>query len=115
MNIFTHYTGSALSNNALMTVEALACLTSVEEITPDKLLQLCKNLINEFDSLKAEDRYIEANRLLVSVYSYELDEACVNKMIDNEMYRLIGISDMTTNWDIYVLKKTCKYFKNNHC
>jgi hypothetical protein len=42
MNIFKHYTGSALLNNAMMTIESRAKLTSVEEITPEKLLQLYK-------------------------------------------------------------------------
>jgi len=37
-----------------------------------KIEILCGNLVEEFESLKEEGRYIEANQLLVSVYPYEL-------------------------------------------
>lgn len=40
MVIFTTYTGNAMLNNALMTIEALAKLSSVSEITPKVLLRL---------------------------------------------------------------------------
>jgi len=40
MEIFKTYTGNAMLNNALMTIEALGNLKNVSEITPDKLLQL---------------------------------------------------------------------------
>ena len=40
MTIFETYTGNAMLNNALMTIEALADLHSVEEITPELLLDL---------------------------------------------------------------------------
>lgn len=38
--MFENYTGNAMLNNALMTIEALAKLESVTEITPNVLLQL---------------------------------------------------------------------------
>ena len=40
MNIFKTYTGNAMLNNALMTIEALAGLNNVKEITPEVLLKL---------------------------------------------------------------------------
>ncbi|HEX5154701.1 MAG TPA: hypothetical protein VFW07_24810 [Parafilimonas sp.] len=40
MTIFKTYTGNAMLNNSLMTIEALAGLQSVEEITPALLLEL---------------------------------------------------------------------------
>lgn len=40
MQIFTSYTGNAMLNNALMTVEALSNLSSVSEVTPELLQQL---------------------------------------------------------------------------
>lgn len=39
MKIFESYTGNAMLNNALMTIEALAGLNNVAEITPDILLK----------------------------------------------------------------------------
>ena len=35
---------------------------------------LCENLVDEYKSLKTEGRYIEASRLLVSVYPYEIKD-----------------------------------------
>lgn len=43
MEIFKTYTGNAMLNNALMTIEALGDLKNVSEITPDMLLQLYNN------------------------------------------------------------------------
>lgn len=39
MTIFNTYTGNAMLNNALMTIEALAGLKNVSEVTPEVLLQ----------------------------------------------------------------------------
>lgn len=41
--IFKKYTGNAMLNNALMTIEALGGLSSVSEITPELLLELYKS------------------------------------------------------------------------
>ena len=43
MKIFETYTGNAMLNNALMTIEALAELNNVSEITPELLLELFQN------------------------------------------------------------------------
>lgn len=43
MAIFETYTGNAMLNNALMTIEALGNFKTVSEITPDVLLQLYKD------------------------------------------------------------------------
>lgn len=47
MKIFETYTGNAMLNNALMTIEALGSLNNVSEITPEILLKLYrdKNLL----------------------------------------------------------------------
>ena len=37
-----------------------------------KIEILCGNLVQEFDDLKGQGRFIEANQLLVQVYYYEL-------------------------------------------
>lgn len=44
MTIFKTYTGNAMLNNALMTIEALSKVKSVSEITPELLLSLYKKL-----------------------------------------------------------------------
>lgn len=46
MKIFETYTGNAMLNNALMTIEALAGLNNVSEITPKTLLDLYQQPIN---------------------------------------------------------------------
>lgn len=55
MKIFESYTGNAMLNNALMTIEALGSLNSVSEITPEILLKLYrdKNLLNLNKRLKS--------------------------------------------------------------
>jgi len=52
MKIFETYTGNAMLNNALMTIEALGNFKSVSEITPDVLLQL----YNDKELLKLNKR-----------------------------------------------------------
>src|SRR6266498_2432601 len=52
MKIFETYTGNAMLNNALMTIEALGNLKTVTEITPNILL----NLYNEKGLLKLNKR-----------------------------------------------------------
>jgi len=47
-------------------------IDDVLEKNNQKIEVLCGNLINEFEFLKNEKRYIEANQLLVQVYFYEL-------------------------------------------
>lgn len=43
MQLFKTYTGNALLNNALMTIEALGKLKNVSEITPELILELYQN------------------------------------------------------------------------
>ena len=47
-------------------------IESALEKNNQKIEILCHNLIDEFEALKSERRYIEANQLLVPVYFYEL-------------------------------------------
>ncbi|WPP51831.1 CRISPR-associated helicase Cas3' [Catalinimonas niigatensis] len=47
-------------------------IEEVLESNNQKVEILCSNLVREFDSLREEKRYIEANQLLVKVYFYEL-------------------------------------------
>ena len=55
MKIFENYTGNAMLNNALMTIEALGNLNNVSEITPEILIKLYKdkNLLNLNKRLKS--------------------------------------------------------------
>ena len=52
MTIFSSYTGNAMLNNALMTIEALANLSDVSEITPEVLLRI----YNDKDLVKLNKR-----------------------------------------------------------
>lgn len=47
-------------------------IEDILESNSQKVEILCENLIDDFDKLKCEKRYIEANQLLVQVYFYEL-------------------------------------------
>jgi CRISPR-associated endonuclease/helicase Cas3 len=65
----------------------------VEELLDNsnqKIEVLCSNLIKEFDRLKKEKRYIEANQLLVQVYGYELENCTKdqnrNVMLANNLF-----------------------------
>jgi len=54
-----------------------------------KVEVLCGNLVHEFDELKSQGRYIEANQLLVQVYFYELTSLSKDEkrgvLIDNNL------------------------------
>ena len=54
-------------------------IEEVLESNKQKVEVLCGNLVHEFDVLKSNGRYIEANQLLVSVYPYELEGTNVSK------------------------------------
>ena len=68
MAIFKTYTGNAMLNNALMTIEALADLQSVEEVTPELLLKLFheKNLTELNKRLKSYTMLFSLNNPLVN-------------------------------------------------
>jgi len=53
-------------------------IDSVMEENNQKVEILCENLIPEFDRLKEQKRYIEANQLLVNVFRYELQKTVFN-------------------------------------
>ena len=53
-------------------------IDSIMEENNQKVEILCENLIPEFDKLKDQKRYIEANQLLVNVYYYELQATAFN-------------------------------------
>lgn len=53
-------------------------IETIFENNSQKIEILCENLVEEFDKLKKEKRYIEANQLLVQVYFYETNKSpCV--------------------------------------
>lgn len=56
MKIFETYTGNAMLNNALMTIEALANLNNVSEITPEVLLKLYAEPIKGHSLLSLNQR-----------------------------------------------------------
>ncbi len=51
----------------------------MEKTNGQKVDIICGNLIDEFENLKAQKRYIEANQLLVQVYFYELKSTNLGK------------------------------------
>jgi hypothetical protein len=57
MKIFETYTGNAMLNNALMTIEALACLKHVSEITPEILIKLYEEPINGYSLFELNQRF----------------------------------------------------------
>lgn len=68
MKIFENYTGNAMLNNALMTIEALGNLSNVSEITPDLLSELfeSKNLPGLNKRLKSYTMLFSLNNPLVN-------------------------------------------------
>lgn len=57
MKIFETYTGNAMLNNALMTIEALANLKNVSEITSEILLSLYKAPISDSSLIELNKRF----------------------------------------------------------
>jgi hypothetical protein len=62
MTIFNNYTGNAMVNNALMTIEALANTQNVSEITPNLLLDLYKS-----QDLKEINKRLKSYTMLFSL------------------------------------------------
>ncbi len=62
MKIFSNYTGNAMLNNALMTIEALSNIESVSEITPNLLLDLYKS-----QDLKEINKRLKSYTMLFSL------------------------------------------------
>lgn len=60
----------------------------MEKTNGQKVDIVCSNLIDEFEYLKAQKRYIEANQLLVQVYFYELNGTTLGK--DNSGNVIVG-------------------------
>ncbi len=54
-------------------------IEDILENNSQKVEVLCGNLINEYDNLKKQKRYIEANQLFVQVYFYELKDTNYRK------------------------------------
>lgn len=80
--IFNNYTGNAMFNNALMTIEALGKLNNVSEITPNVLL----NLYEEKD-------LANLNLRLKSYYMLFLNNPLINKpKIGKEIYESLLFS-----------------------
>lgn len=60
----------------------------MEKTNGQKVDIVCSNLIDEFEYLKAQKRYIEANQLLVQVYFFELNGTTLGK--DNSGNVIVG-------------------------
>ena len=78
MRIFESYTGNAMLNNALMTIEALGNLSSVSEITPDILL----HLYNEKELLRLNKRLKSYTMLFTKNGPLHNDKAKGDKIYD---------------------------------
>lgn len=74
-SIFYNYTGNAILNNALMTIEALANVKSVAEITPNLLLDLYKS-----QDLKEINKRLKSYTMLFSLNNPLVNPA---KKLDN--------------------------------
>jgi len=70
-----------------------------------KVEVLCGNLVEEFDLLRSQKRYIEANQLLVSVYFYELKGTSINKD-DKDKRNVIVAYALEYNSEIGYVKKS---------
>ena len=57
MKIFETYTGNAMLNNALMTIEALADLKNITDITPEILLKLYNEPIKGHSLVELNQRF----------------------------------------------------------
>ena len=78
MRIFDSYTGNAMLNNALMTIEALGNLSNVSEITPDILL----HLYNEKELLRLNKRLKSYTMLFTKNGPLHNDKAKGDKIYD---------------------------------
>ena len=97
MVIFKTYTGNAMLNNALMTVEALAELNSVGEITPEVLMKLYQqpiegsSLINLNQRMKSYTMIFTKNGPLhndkefgIKIYSELIKNIILNVEVDGQ-------------------------------
>lgn len=89
MQLFKTYTGNALLNNALMTIEALGKLKNVSEITPELILELYQK--QELKSL---------NKRFRSYYMLFLNNPLINTALKN------GLGEK-------IYDETFKYFVQN--
>lgn len=77
-------------------------IEDVLENNNQKIEVLCGNLVEEFDDLKSQKRYIESNQLLVQVYFYELKDTIWKK---DESRNVIVAYDFTYDDTIGYKKK----------
>lgn len=82
MKIFEAYTGNAMLNNALMTIEALANLNNVAEITPDLLLDLF-----EKENLVALNKRLKSYTMLFSLNNPLVNPAKKKDSVGEKTYR----------------------------
>lgn len=82
MKIFEAYTGNAMLNNALMTIEALANLNNVAEITPDLLLELF-----EKENLVALNKRLKSYTMLFSLNNPLVNPAKKKDSVGEKTYR----------------------------
>lgn len=86
MAIFKTYTGNAMLNNALMTIEALADLQSVEEITPKLLLDLYEKV-----DLKSLNKRLKSYTMLFTKNGpLHNDKASGDKVYDSLLKTIIA-------------------------
>lgn len=82
MQLFKTYTGNALLNNALMTIEALGKLKSVSEITPERILELYQDL-----DLKSLNQRLKSYTMLFTKNGPLKNDATNGEKIYDELFR----------------------------
>ncbi|MEJ5052732.1 hypothetical protein [Sphingobacterium sp. MYb382] len=99
MGIFKNYTGNAMFNNALMTIESLGKLKSVEDITDDFLRKLYKDtdLLNLNKRLKSYTMLFTNNGLLHNSKSKDeqLYNDLMNEIIDSNDFEGDNICEIS--------------------
>ncbi len=122
MKIFDSYTGNAMLNNALMTIEALANLNNVSEITPEILIRLYQepikgnSLVSLNLRLKSYTMIFSLNNPLVNpakkidlmgqrVYDGILQSIITNCKIEGDhICEISGLRFQKTFEDYYILE-----------
>ena len=82
MQLFKTYTGNALLNNALMTIEALGKLKNVSEITPELILELYQK-----QELKTRNQRLKSYTMLFTKNGPLKNDASNGEKIYDELFR----------------------------
>src|SRR3989304_601539 len=91
MKIFETYTGNAMLNNALMTIEALADLKNVSDITPEILLKLYNEPIKGYSLIELNKR-LKSYTMVFSLNNPLVNPAKKTENVGQNIYNDILLS-----------------------